>query len=56
MCKKCNKYEEALKKIASPFSFPNALDPQTDAIIAYLSLKVGIAMEALEDGNIKRRG
>ncbi len=30
-----------------PMSFPNALDPQTDAIIAYVSMKVGIAMEAL---------
>jgi hypothetical protein len=50
MCTQCNKYREALEKIASPFVFPDALDPQTDAIIAYVSMKVGIAMEALQDG------
>jgi len=52
MCVQCNKYREALEKIAAPYSFPNALDPQTDAIIAYVGMKVGIAMEALQDGNI----
>jgi len=50
MCTQCNKYREALEKIAAPYSFPNALDPQTDAIIAYVGMKVGIAMEALKDG------
>ena len=55
MCKKCDKYEEALKKIASPFSFSSPLDPQTDAIIAYLSLKVGIAVEALS-GDSEKNG
>jgi len=40
-----------LEKIATPVGFSNPLDPQTDTIIAYISMKVAIAMEALLDGN-----
>jgi len=50
MCPTCEKYRVALERIAMPMSFSNALDPQTDAIIAYVGMKVGIAMEALKDG------
>lgn len=50
MCKQCEEYRTALEKIATPIAFSNSLDPQTDAIIAYVSMKVAIAMEALKDG------
>jgi len=50
MCKQCEEYRAALERIAMPIAFSNSLDPQTDAIIAYVSMKVGIAMEALKDG------
>jgi len=49
-CPKCEQYRRALERIAVPFSFANALDPQTDAIIAYVSAKVAVAMEALLNG------
>jgi hypothetical protein len=50
MCAQCEKYRVALEKIATPISMTNSMDPQQDAIIAYVSMKVGIAMEALQDG------
>lgn len=55
-CEKCEEYRRALERIAVPFSFTDALDPQTDAIIAYVSAKVSVAMEALLDGKENRMG
>jgi len=50
-CEKCEEYRAALEKIATPVGFSNPLDPQTDTIIAYISMKVAIAVEALLNGN-----
>ncbi len=50
MCRQCEVYRAALEKIATPIAMANSIDPQQDAIIAFVSQKVGIAMEALKDG------
>lgn len=54
-CQSCEEYRRALERIAVPFSFTRAIDPQTDRIIAHVSAKIAIAMEAL-NGQKDRMG
>ena len=46
-CEECNRYRDALHKIAQPISIPFADTEERDRMLSYVTMKVRIAIEAL---------